>query len=393
MPFDPISYSRAIAKKKRSDIVDFFSLPFWTNIPDKPSTFPSALSQLSIDVDKDWGGKNISGLGALTPSTDNSGDLGSSSLRWRDGYFAGTLYANDLYPIDDYVAIKTRAHFLVASPWYGNNIAFKTPYKAERYDYGAETWTDITNAYPWKYLTDMKAYTYLDSGVRSPDGSETNWRIRLYYDLGGGYRRIHGVLIVCTAVPFVKEVVLEASSVSDFGSDVLVMKNWSGSVHLWDGAFFVPVDVDIGARRYVRLTITLATDHTQISMGLRNIALISLIPHGAFWDSLLPLDYDSDRNLTTYGHVKPATDNTNDLGSSSLRWANVYAVNIITGDLCFEEKVCEVCGKQFEEGEELVLKVKEVDNVTRTIPIHLKCSDAYRQLDERLRKLEVSANG
>jgi len=320
--------------------------------------------------------------------------LGSSTKRWSKGYFAGTLYSNDLRPVNDYVIIaRHRAGFLLTSPWYGNPLAFKTPYKAEQYDYATGSWTDVTNSYTWKYATDMLSTTRVDSGVKSPDGTEVSWRVRLWYDLGGGYRYVHGILIILQHTSYLKEVVLEASRYSDFSADVVTLKSFSGSVSVWDGGFLTTVEADIADRRYVRLTLTLSTTNTSYSIKIKQIALINLAPSGVFFESLLPFGYDSDRNITVYGYIRPNTDNAQDLGSSALRWANVYAVNVITGDLCFEEKVCEICGKQFEEGEELVLKVKKVDDVTRTIPIHLKCSDAYKQIDERLRKLEVSANG
>ena len=86
--------------------------------------------------------------------------------------------------------------------------------------------------------------------------------------------------------------------------------------------------------------------------------------------------------------ILPKLDNIHSLGSSSLRWANVYAVNVYTGDLNFEEKECVACGRPFMEGDELVLKVKKVDEHTRTIPIHLKCSDAWKELEERIRMVE-----
>lgn len=232
----------------RSKISDFFASPFWANIPDKPSTFPPSahthpagdivsgrlslsrlptsatanrylvvrtanadpvwdaikLSDLSIDADKDWGGRKIRRVGYLSvggttydnvpylrsalmganviaddsinldprstgdtlissmqnvawllvgwnrqagtaeidfimnrktyvggfifwsltdpasldlkkllhirgdngyilPGADNSQDLGSSSLRWKDGYFAGTVYTGDLKFANDWV--------------------------------------------------------------------------------------------------------------------------------------------------------------------------------------------------------------------------------------------------------------------------------------------------
>jgi len=46
----------------------------WNAILNKPSTFPSKASQFTVDA-------------SLIPNTDNAYDLGSSSLRWRNGYF------------------------------------------------------------------------------------------------------------------------------------------------------------------------------------------------------------------------------------------------------------------------------------------------------------------
>lgn len=90
-------------------------------------------------------------------------------------------------------------------------------------------------------------------------------------------------------------------------------------------------------------------------------------------------------NMTkSYMDFMPSMDNDLDIGSSSSRWANIYAVNVYTGDLNFEEKTCAVCGEPFEEDDELILKVKKVDNYTRTVPIHLKCSKAYKELVEKL---------
>jgi len=87
-------------------------------------------------------------------------------------------------------------------------------------------------------------------------------------------------------------------------------------------------------------------------------------------------------------HIVPEADNSYNIGGSSLRYANLYVVNLYTGDLCFEEKICPVCGQAFKKDDEIILKVKKVDDYVRTLPIHLKCSDAYRSLEERIRKLE-----
>jgi len=72
----------------RSKITDFFSSPFWDNIPDKPSFFPPESHSHSIsDVNFD---------GNFIPTANNSYDLGSSSYKLKDGYFAGTVHSGDI---------------------------------------------------------------------------------------------------------------------------------------------------------------------------------------------------------------------------------------------------------------------------------------------------------
>lgn len=195
----------------RSEVTDFFSSPFWDNIPDKPSTFPSSLSQLTIDVDKDWGGRSIIGL----YNVSLSGELTHAGTRTEIIGFDGS-------------------------------------------------------GYHW---------------IRSVSGSDA--------DLFMGFRR------------------------------------------LGDG----------------------------------NIAIVFRAPIAS-------------RNIL------PKDDNYYSLGSSSLRWANIYGVNVYAGDLCFEEKECAVCGQPFEVDDEIVLKAYKIDKYTRTVPIHLKCSSAYKELEERLKLLE-----
>lgn len=136
----------AIPSITRDKITDFWSSPFWSNILDKP--FESLSSDFSVDANKvlniasvDWSKianapsfalddlsnvsdstiltklKNVDGSGSgldadtvdglhassflrkdssNTPSANNTYDFGSSSLKWRHGYFAGTVYANRL---------------------------------------------------------------------------------------------------------------------------------------------------------------------------------------------------------------------------------------------------------------------------------------------------------
>jgi len=74
-------------------------------------------------------------------------------------------------------------------------------------------------------------------------------------------------------------------------------------------------------------------------------------------------------------NIYPDADNTYNIGSSTLRWANGYFVNIVTGDIGFEELSCAVCGKEFKVNDSVVLKVRKVDNdKIMCVPVHTTCN-------------------
>jgi len=80
-------------------------------------------------------------------------------------------------------------------------------------------------------------------------------------------------------------------------------------------------------------------------------------------------------NIRAVNHVYPNADNTYDLGSSSLRWANGYFVNVVTGDIGFEELSCPVCNQPFKVNDSVVLKVRKVDNdKIMCVPVHTTCN-------------------
>jgi len=97
--FAPASHTHS-----RSDITDFFSSPFWENIPDKPfstlgSEFTVSSGELqiaSIDFNKIM--NRLSSLitfdSSLVPNADGSYDLGNESYRWRYVY-AGAYFTYD----------------------------------------------------------------------------------------------------------------------------------------------------------------------------------------------------------------------------------------------------------------------------------------------------------
>ena len=85
----------------------------------------------------------------------------------------------------------------------------------------------------------------------------------------------------------------------------------------------------------------------------------------------------------------PSADNTQSLGRSDTRWADIYAVNTHWGDLGFTETSYN--GKPFKVGDTLVLKVKRFDNETgdtMCIPIPINETPEYKALEQRVEMLE-----
>lgn len=74
----------------------------------------------------------------------------------------------------------------------------------------------------------------------------------------------------------------------------------------------------------------------------------------------------------------PMTDNTGRIGTESQRWSLVRAVTVTQGDIGFgpEDQPCPICGKRFEVGDLVVLKVHKVleNGEFRARPVHLKCA-------------------
>lgn len=73
--------------------------------------------------------------------------------------------------------------------------------------------------------------------------------------------------------------------------------------------------------------------------------------------------------------IMPYQTGTQYCGESGLKWLHVYTVNQHTGDVLFSEKGCPVCNQHFLVGEQLVLRVVEIGDETRTIPVHAKHKD------------------
>ncbi len=71
-------------------------------------------------------------------------------------------------------------------------------------------------------------------------------------------------------------------------------------------------------------------------------------------------------------------DNNSNVGTAAKRWKLVRAVTITSGDIGFDDPLCVLCKRVFEEDQNLVLHVIRVEmekggRVTKTVPVHEHC--------------------
>ena len=142
-------------------------------------------------------------------------------------------------------------------------------------------------------------------------------------------------------------------------------------------------------------------DHTQylLADGTRSVAGdITFSGAGRKFDA--PNDFWVKTNGSTlvrlgnsaviyYGHGFANYDNTYEWGDSAVRWSDIYCVTLHQGDTAFAEKTCAKCGKAFEVGDNIILKVTKIDDDTVTIPIHLGCANApSKKITVKKRKMK-----
>ena len=105
IPDKPSTFPPEPHTHNRSDITDFWASPFWNNIPDKPSTFPPSAHASSH---KPGGSDALFPADFhITPASDNAYDIGTTTLRWRDGWFANGLAVGDITSRADKLHVKS----------------------------------------------------------------------------------------------------------------------------------------------------------------------------------------------------------------------------------------------------------------------------------------------
>ena len=83
-----------------------------------------------------------------------------------------------------------------------------------------------------------------------------------------------------------------------------------------------------------------------------------------------------DGSHTMQGDFRADTDNAYCLGLDTYRWSDIYAVNTHFGDIGFRERTCVKCGRAFEVGDDIVLRVIRFDEGSgdmMAVPIHARC--------------------
>ena len=77
--------------------------------------------------------------------------------------------------------------------------------------------------------------------------------------------------------------------------------------------------------------------------------------------------------------VIPPADNVGRLGTMARSWLELWAFTVTTGDVVFTDPGCPVCGQEFAEGDDLVMRVIKTSRapdggpLTRTVPCHHGC--------------------
>jgi hypothetical protein len=78
--------------------------------------------------------------------------------------------------------------------------------------------------------------------------------------------------------------------------------------------------------------------------------------------------------------IVPSVNGTGNVGTAAKRFSLVRAVTITSGDVCFDDQTCRICGQPFAEGDDIMLRVIRIEpdgdtgrRLTRTVPAHHGC--------------------
>jgi len=254
---------------------------------------------------------------SLSPQSDNTYDLGSSSLRWKDGYFAGNIKTTNISLVNDIIRSGSTSSYLkiLLSPYSMNDILlFRFPDIYEYDDGSGWTTGTITDEIKSLFMMKKGSFTipYGYNGVRFTwNGTIPNWMsyVWMMIKLGTGHHTVD-ILVEVSTDGTTWETLTSIDSVGTYGSTVVAKL----SKYISD------------TYKYLRITFT---PNWNTSYPTQNITLLTIKLFNLYtsnWDADLHtiFDWDADKVISFYNTIKPNADNSYDLGSSSLRWKNGY---------------------------------------------------------------------
>jgi len=296
--------------------------------------------------------ENLEVWGNITPHNDNAWDFGSSSLRWKNGYFAGLLDIGSLRiggteVIDASRNIKEIFDIIPAQGTTTTGVTTTfiwdlfIPYKfsPKTYDYntnlitlyywddGSGTWVDDTSRVSSTGIA--KVFRGDVTGAISiPYQYTSKYRIRIPND--GAYRYIHAIHIAYNTHD--NRFKVKVYGVKTDTTEVLIAES-NRKMSGWPGHSVMIL------KNYLRWHPS--SDYTEIilefeitwgsggyTVDINKIQLWGMYPYNAWFRRFY---VDENMNTRFGGGVLPNDDNSYDLGSSSLRWKDIYFAGNLEG--------------------------------------------------------------
>jgi hypothetical protein len=394
----------------RSDVTDFWSAPFWGNIPDKPSTFPPSAHASSH------------ASGGSDPVSLDASQIVSGRL---------SLSRMPTSTVANRVLVVRTAN---ADPAY-DQVDWNTDIK------------NIPSTFPPSLHADSHkpggsdplfpaAYSILPSSDNAYDLGSSSYRWRNLY-LGGalavagaanvGSLQIGGVTVIDSSrnllniASIAQTLTPLTDNAYDLGSSTYRWRNayFSGAVNV--GSLQVGDTTVIDSSRNLQnvnwISGVMRRDTEQEIFRCQNdipqtfyFALRSSNDTGSKDHAFAPLN-DScghwgryDRrwhdiyteyarvnaliltgsnysfipvDANTHHYLIPWSDGYSYIGTSNYRFYYIRGLTVVSGDIGFEDRRCLVCGREFKEGDAVVFKVRKVDEKNMqvlAVPVHAECN-------------------